>query len=465
MGQFTPESQTDILQRMANRIVSRCDLNDLGDVGGMFHTVAAVARAIERVQQGMVDLLDDTDLDNATGNDLDEIGKIYKLTREAARYATSTVIYSRQGTTGVVALNIGEQVRAPEATAGEDLDFATTAAGTILAGNQDSAPIAIRAAGTGTKYNVDPGTITEFVTKPSGVDSVSNPTAVTNGADEETDDSYRERIRRRIASLSKSTVLGLEGGADGAEDSVSGKTVSWVGVYQDEFWYTQPAPRPQVYVYIDDGAGTAESTTAQTGATVLASAVGGEVDLYAPHKPIKNTAAYALKINALTIPTTDYYFTPTSGHFKLDPTVYTTGLTALDAVTADYTYYTGLVALVQKIMDGDPADRANYPGFVAAGVLCQVLPPTITSITVDANVTVKSGYSQTTVLASVSAAIQTYINTLGIREDVIWTEVINRIKDVAGVYDVNLFLNSTKANVIIGEGQVARTSSSLVTVN
>lgn len=458
---FTAETREQILQRMVNRVVARTVLNDLTQTSGIFEMLAAVARAVERFQQGQIDMLDDTDLDKAVGDDLVEIGKLYNLTKEGEITATGTVVFSRTGTVGAVTIAIGEQVKVPAATAGQDLIYTTTAVGTILNGNQDSAPVAIVAALPGVDYNVNPDAITEFVTKPSGVDSVTNTVAVTNGRDVETDDNFRKRIKNKIESLSRSTILGLEGAADGANDSVSGKTVQWVGVFEDEFWQLVTPNEPQVSVYIDDGNGTAESTTAVVGGAVTV-ASGGEMDIYLPNKPVKFTAAYALYINAILVPTSSYYFNPQASHFKLTTAAYPNGLTVGDVVTADYTYYTGLIQLVQKIIDGDPADRTNYPGYRAAGVRVAVLAPSIQNQIVTANITVLQGFDQSTVITAVEAIIQTYINNLGIGEDVIRSELIEQIMSVNGVYNVQLTLPT--ADVVIGDKQISRTSTSFVTV-
>jgi len=461
MAAYQAETKAQILQRMVNYVVSRSSLSDLTQTGGAYTLLAAIARAIERAQQGELALLDDTDLDKATGQDLVEIGKIYNISKTSALYATSTVVFSRTGTTGTVTIASGTQVRVPSATAGENLDYTTTAVGTILNGFTTSAAVAIKSADTGSKYNVAPAAISSFVSKPSGVDAVTNPNAITNGRDEQTDDEYREAIRNKIRSLSRSTVLGLEGAAQGVEDSVSGKTVRFVGVYEDEFWDKYDPTQPQVTVYIDDGNGTAESTWVNVGVAVL-TATGGESDIYLPAKPIKPSATFTLYINALAVASANFWFTPERGHVKLSPTVYPDGLTAGDAVKADYTEFTGLIKEVQKVIDGDPADRSTYPGYRAGGIRVAVLAPNIVAQTVQGDVTILSGYDQATVLAMAEVVVAAYINNLSIGEDVLRAEIIERIMGVTGVYNLNL--TRPAADVLIDERQIARVSSSAITL-
>jgi len=267
-------------------------------------------------------------------------------------------------------------------------------------------------------------------------------------------------MKAYMRSLARCPVIAIEGGLYGLVDSVSGKTVQYVRVVVDDF-------TPGRFVaYIDDGNGTAETTAARVNYAVAdpsPAALGGEVDIYLADKPIKDSAAFQLRINLAVVATADYTVNYATGHIKLAAGIYPTGLTVGDAVDASYTYYTGLIKLAQKVVDGDPADRASYPGYIGAGSLGQVKAPYIQNQIITANVTVKTGFDQATVLAAVKTAIIYYINHLDMGEDVIRAELFEQIMAVTGVYDVQL--TAPTANVYIADYQLARTSSALVTVN
>jgi uncharacterized phage protein gp47/JayE len=422
-----------------------------------------MGRAIEKGQQLMADLLDETDIDLATGVELDERAKIYNATilaRLTAAKATGTALqFSRQSSTGVVTIAIGTQVKVPASSGGTDLIYETTTVGTIADGATTSNNVSFRAVVAGADYNVDPNTITGFVTKPSGVDFVTNLSSVTNGQDEETDDEFRKRIKLYRQSLPRGTVKALEGAVFGVEDSTSGKRVQWVSVVEDEY---DPG---YVDVYVDDGAGTAlGSTTQVTGGTILASAVGGEVDLYIPAAqiPVLDTESFALYINAGLVSSSNYYINYPAGHIKLKASAYPSGLTALDAVTGDWWYHDTFIQEVQKVVDGDDGDRANYPGYRAAGVIVTVRVPTTIPQTVTANLSVAAGYSQTEAISDAEVAVSDYINNLGIGEDVIYHELVERLMGVSGVVDVQ-FTTPTN-NVLINDQQVARITTGQITI-
>jgi phage-related baseplate assembly protein len=139
---------------------------------------------------------------------------------------------------------------------------------------------------------------------------------------------------------------------------------------------------------------------------------------------------------------------------KFLPSEFPDGLTATDAITADYTYFTGLIQNTQLHIDGDATDRTNYPGYRAAGVQVRVLSPTIVQLSFTANITVAQGYAQEDVADAVSSAIQTYVNNLGIDEDVVLAELVERAMSVPGMYNINI-VNPSEDRIIL-ENQVAR---------
>jgi hypothetical protein len=53
---FQAETKDVILQRMVNKVVARSELTDLVSTSQLLQVLAASARAIEKVQQGMEDI-------------------------------------------------------------------------------------------------------------------------------------------------------------------------------------------------------------------------------------------------------------------------------------------------------------------------------------------------------------------------------------------------------------------------
>jgi uncharacterized phage protein gp47/JayE len=465
MGQFRILTKKQILTRMINRVVARSDLVDMTDTSSVKQVLDAAAREDDDQYYQMTRLQKILDIDLAYGPDLDRLAVRYNrdlLSRDLAQKATSYVVFGRTNTTGAKSIAIGTEVKVP----GTSLVYATTEEGSMADGVGTSNNVAITAKMEGSDYNVDPDTITGFSVKPSGIDTVTNPAKITNGLDEEKDDSFRNRIKLYVKSLSRGTVSALTYAALTAIDSVSGKRVLYANVIEDV------VNRGDVTIYIDDGSGTAEETdTPVSGETVIASAVGGEVDLYTQKKPIKLESGFTLTrtgpspagepSGTLTIDT-HYTLNPASGHIKLVQSYFPNGLPATSAVTSSYTPFKGLIQECQKVIDGDPNDWSTYPGYRAAGVLVRVLSPDIIQMSYAANITVLSGFSQTDIATKIRNAVSGYVNALGIGEDVILNELRERSMSIPGMYDI--IITSPTANRIILDNQLARIISSNISV-
>lgn len=458
MGQLTIRTNKEILTRMRNRVVARTDLTDITRTSGYNQVLAAAAREDDEQWFMMSKLQDFTDLDKVSGTDLDERAKELNpdlIERKQAIAATGQVRFS--AATAVVGsdvtIAIGTEVQVPSSGSVAAIKYTTTTEGTIAVGNTDSNLVSVVAQEAGTDGNADPDTITGFGSKPSGVDSVTNPNAFTTGQNKELDDAFRARIKRFVLSLSRATIPALQYAAFLGEDTATGKTVQFANVVEDL------VNLGKVTIYIDDGLGTAEGTPVQvTGETVLASAAGQETTVELGNKPMRLESPFAIYRNAAPLTFgSDYAVNPANSKIKFLAGSFPSGLTAGDAITADYYYFDGLIQNTQLHVDGDKTDRENYPGYRAAGVQVRVLSPTIVQLTFTANVTVLQGYSQTAVAAEVSTAIQAYVNNLGVSEDVVLAELIERAMAVTGMY--NIIITAPTEDRVILDTQVARIQS------
>lgn len=450
MARFVPTTYSTFLQRMANRVVARTELTDLVDGGGVHTLLAAAAREFDEISYQTQNVHKVWDIDDATGQDLDDRGKDFPpdadLDRYPAEKATGDVVFSRSGTSGSVTIPVGTEVFVP----GGGPKYVTTAVGTITSGNTDSGSVAIEAVEAGSDGSTDADTITG-ITGVTGVETVTNPAALT-GQDEESDDDYRARMKAWIRSLPRGTPDALKYAVLGATLPGSGtvRTVEVVELAGDDLGKT--------YVYADDGTGTISETDNNSGSpeTVIASASGGEVRIYTDNAPIPLGSSFALEKNAGALTEgTDYTLNRATGQITLD-----TALSAADTVTAEYTWYTGLIAQAQKIVDGDPGDRTNYPGYRAGGTQVFVIPPTVFQQVVVGTIILDEDYvgSADDVITAAKAAVNRYINSLPINGDVIHSEIIAAVQSVAGVKDV--ILTTPTANVILGSGQLARVRNS-----
>jgi len=182
-------------------------------------------------------------------------------------------------------------------------------------------------------------------------------------------------------------------------------------------------------------------------------AVGGEAVLFLNNPPIKASEAYSLysSTRGLLVENTDYRLNPATGQVDFLVT-----LTAGERIVADYTHYVGLIAYAQKLVDGDPNDRINYPGLRAAGVYAIVQTPQVLLQNVTCTITVKEGFDYDEAQAKVRQAIKDYINNLGISGDLIRNRLIEKVMSVDAIY--NTIVSVPANDVIILDDQLARTA-------
>lgn len=128
-----------------------------------------------------------------------------------------------------------------------------------------------------------------------------------------------------------------------------------------------------------------------------------------------------------------------------------------------YAYYIGLIKLVHSVIYGDEQDLVSYPGVGAAGIKFKILPPTVQEIAFSVNVRLNDGISLSNVENDIKTKIISYVNGLGIAEEVILASIVDRVIGIQGIKDVEVV--SPTGNVITAESELARTKASLITVN
>ena len=460
---FQPRNRTQILRDMIARVVARSDLTGLSENSGTFQVLAAAAAEDAEQYFQMARLRDLFAIDRATGSDLDErAAEILPgtLSRLQPLGATTQVEFSRPGTTGTIPIPAGTVIAAEDAEG--DIRYRTTTSGSILAGSTTSALIDVVALTRGVRGNVAGGQINKIISRIAGITGVTNPSAVSNGRDRESDEDFRARLKAFVQSLSRGTITALESFSANVILS-DGRRVLFSNV-------VEPAvPDGTVTLYIDDGTGqTDEFTDAFVGTddTIVSSATGGERELFSSLKPIRDFIE--LRVNAvLQVEGVDFTLNRAAGKFILSNASYPTGLTAADVVTAQYRAYTGLIAQTQLVIDGDPANPLTFPGVRAAGVLVFVRPAQAIFQTLDGVITVQEGFDSTTVAFRVREVIQGYINSLNIGEPVIVAEIIERAMGVTGMFNFrinDLSGSSPATDQIILDTQVARITSGDITL-
>lgn len=151
---------------------------------------------------------------------------------------------------------------------------------------------------------------------------------------------------------------------------------------------------------------------------------------------------------------TDFVVNETSGELQLN-----SGLSAYQMLVAHdftgvvpgYSYFTGLIQIVQKTINGDPSDFTTYPGIGAAGCIIRVLPPTIATADVTVAISVEDGVAESTSLRNqVADTITAYIAGLQIGQEFVLAQVISRCQQVPGVKDTTIVTPTSNMTMLPG---------------
>ncbi len=233
-----------------------------------------------------------------SGVDLDSWMADYSFSREAATAATGSVTFSRLSATAAAIVPVGAVVE----TADASQTYAVTADSGNAAWSADivsgggyvlpvgvsslTVPVAALAAGTG--GNVVAGAISTISGSISGIDTVSNAAALTNGLAAETDAAFLARFALYIAGLSRGTLAAISGAIAGVQQGL-------VQQLQENADYTGATDYGYFYAVVDDGSGAPSAG--------LLAAVGSAVEAtrgfgirYGIFAPVVVTASVAMTI-------------------------------------------------------------------------------------------------------------------------------------------------------------------------
>jgi hypothetical protein len=103
-----------------------------------------------------------------------------------------------------------------------------------------------------------------------------------------------------------------------------------------------------------------------------------------------------------------------------------------------YDYNIGLIGEANKVVYGLESDPATYPGVAASGATINIAGPVVRRITVSLALRVRNGANKKQVFDAVRTAVTTYINNLGVGEQVSISDVVSVANAVGGVEAVSV---------------------------
>jgi len=222
-----------------------------------------------QLQSSLNTSISDTYITSASGTALDALGLDYKLQRFAATQATGQVTLTRQNTTAALTGQAGQKFSTVNPDFTKVVTFTSTQPFSFQAG-QAQAVVNVMCDFTGSVGNVGVGMVSNIAVPIEGVTSVSNGTALSGGADRETDAAFRQRIL--LSTVPQNTVTAITS----AVLNVPNIATAAVFDQQDHLG--------NVYVYASDDTGTLTpaNQSAVLSAASGATSIGSTVTVIAP---------------------------------------------------------------------------------------------------------------------------------------------------------------------------------------
>lgn len=189
------KSVEEIYEEMRRVFQQRCG-RTLGDSCDMAVRLYAAAAEVQALYCEAEWILRQCFPATAQGAALDGHGAMRNLARRSSARATGSIRFS-------IPAKADEAVQVPEGTVcltEAGVRFITVEAGTIPAGEL-SCDVAAEAVESGGSGNAAAGDIDRMSVPPTGVASCSNVSAFSGGADEESDESFRERVLESFRRL------------------------------------------------------------------------------------------------------------------------------------------------------------------------------------------------------------------------------------------------------------------------
>ncbi|CAM6004853.1 unnamed protein product [Sphagnum balticum] len=159
-------------------------------------------------------------------------------------------------------------VIAPAVGSNSSIQYSTTATAVILDGDTTVVGVPVTAQTPGAAANIPANTITAFASPPFPGATATNPLPFTSGADTETDDHLRVRIKNALASTGLGTATAVTAALIGAKSSDSQDTI-----VNDSIMINTDG---SATVFIDDGSGYEATSNGVGIEAIVGSAIGGE---------------------------------------------------------------------------------------------------------------------------------------------------------------------------------------------
>ena len=216
MTQFTIKNFDTVVDEIATAVQGKSATPLDYSIGSILRALAEADSEVALWLQGeILKVLALTRAATSQGTDLDSWMAQFFFSRNQATTATGAATFSRTSSSTRAIVKVGQVISTLDR-----IDFVVTLdatnpnysaadGGYVLAVGMVSFSCPIAAVVAGVTGNVGANTITKLKTTIAGVNSVTNPSALTNAKVAETDAAFRVRFTEWLASLSRSTLAAV----------------------------------------------------------------------------------------------------------------------------------------------------------------------------------------------------------------------------------------------------------------
>lgn len=436
---FVPRTSREILRDLRGMVLGRTKINDIL-TGSVLNTLlSSVAQLVSSSERRLYNIRESFFLEGAIGSDLDERVSelppvaIERLGRTNA--SASSLKIGRSNSTGDLLIPSGSLVSKQDGT-----QYRTVNDVIIPNGAIDIENVQIIALVSGTSGNASIDEINTIVSMPTDVSSVSNIQPLTNGTDEESDESLRNRALTYLKSLSRCSPSTLEFLALSFVSS-AGDRMKFASIFEDS---EQPAYSELV---VDDGSGLNVNSVSRAGNTINGTVPSSNSRILYHEKPatspiLPSNITITRGSNTISLSSSDITSVQERGVVYIKEGI----LQAGDTWTiSNYRVFTGYIAELQDEIEGNVDNPSVLTGFRASGtrVVVSLADPQFVSFDVSLQVDTDQDFNA--VEYSLKQGLETFINELSPSSPLYVSSLVESAKAVNGVLDV-VFYQSNSTN-------------------
>lgn len=430
---YIPRERDELARIFLGSLITRSELDDTAQgsvIDVLAQSMAALAASTERRIAGVRDAFD---FRNATGAELDERLAEFppnSISRLSATTASGSLTVTLLAQGSDLTIEAGASF---SASSNPDIIY-NVRSQTVISAGATSADLTVDASEAGRAGNIAAQRIDTILDAPTQILTVTNSAAFTNGQEEETDSALKRRALLYLQSLARSQPPALE---FAALSLAGNERITLASLYED------PSVAGMSYLYVDDGSGTL-GLRVETGNQYTATATAEGPTIIYHDAPAVNelTITYVDPATTLTrmVSPLKYVSVPERGVIYLDAdaipdqAVWTLG---------PYEVFTGPIAEIQRIIEGDPANPASAPGWRAAGTRVRVYPPSIMRLDADIHLTPENGYELDALSQSVETSLIDELSAYRIGEPLFVARLTELIMSVDGVRNIALYVAGT----------------------